>query len=363
MRKKILTIVNDEILKDPRALRFRRVLETQYDVFTICSSYFGGRKEESIIILYKNQKLGIISLFIYWIKVIKLVRGIKPDAILAHDYYMAFPGLLSSLIYKIPLIYDAYEFYAPQRGVKMTMRDYFFFLLEKRAIKKSILVFSANLERSRLMKHAYKLKKRPIPVLNIPDFKTSGKREGDYNPSFITVVYEGYIDFSRYVDSLVNAFEYLPENYNLLIIGGGHDEDRLKELISGKNYRNRIVYKGRVDTKDVIPCLQKCDIGFVGYPFTDLNNRFCSPNKIYEYPSAGIPFVSTKQSTIWHITRDYHICEYYDPVKEGPRGIAEAIIKIANNYTWYSERLSVFLKDNSWDIEAKRLLLAVNSLI
>lgn len=354
--KRILAIVNDEITKDPRALKFRKALQSRYDVITVCSSYTKHCDEGTDIIIKKQKCLGFIGLIIYWLKVLFKVKRLKPDIILAHNYYMAFPGLLASIFCKKPLVYDAYEFYAPQRGVRMSKRDYFFFYLEKVTIKRSNLVFSANEERSRLMKSAYKLDRKPIPILNIPNYNITSIRDRKICSEEITVVYEGFITYTRYVDLLVEAFEFLPPCYKLVFIGGGHDEERLKNLIDSKSYNSRIEFRGRIDSKDVIPSLAKCDVGFVGYPFKDLNNRFCSPNKIYEYPASGLPFVTTNQSPIWRITNTYHICEYYDPRIDGAVGIAKAIQKVVDKYSWYCENIPLFLDNNSWSNEEQRLL-------
>ena len=360
--KRIVSLLNDEISKDPRASKFRDTLKKRYEVYSICSSFQNECRSGADFIVKKCKRWGILALFLYWIRAVFIVKKIKPDYILAHDYFMALPGWIASKLFKKPLIYDAYEFYTPQRGVKMSKRDYFFFIIEKFVIKRSNLVFSANIERSRLMKSAYKLERLPVPVLNIPNYDHSIINKKIFNPHFITVVYEGYISYTRFVDLLVDSFEYLPGNYKLVFIGAGADDDKLKKLILSKDYNKRIEIKGRIDTKDIIPALSKCDIGFVGYPFTILNNRFCSPNKIYEYPTAGIPFVSTNQSTIWRITNNYHICEYYDPKKDGAAGIAKAIQKIAENYSDYVNNLIRFISDNKWDKEEIKILNSFDTL-
>ena len=206
--KRIVSLLNDEISKDPRASKFRDTLKKRYEVYSICSSFQNECRSGADFIVKKCKRWGILALFLYWIRAVFIVKKIKPDYILAHDYFMALPGWIASKLFKKPLIYDAYEFYTPQRGVKMSKRDYFFFIIEKFVIKRSNLVFSANIERSRLMKSAYKLERLPVPVLNIPNYDHSIINKKIFNPHFITVVYEGYISYTRFVDLLVDSFEY-----------------------------------------------------------------------------------------------------------------------------------------------------------
>jgi glycosyltransferase involved in cell wall biosynthesis len=361
---KIITVLFEDIDKDPRASKFRDVLSEHYDVTTLGTSFservLEGKKQT--ILLKKGRKY--INWFSFFFKSIVRIIKNKPDAILSHNYDTAFPCWLASKVLKVPLAYDAYEFYAPQRGVQLSKRDMFFFVMEKYVIKRADLVFSANIERSRLMKSGFKLKDLPVPILNIPSFNCISKNTLNNNVrKDVVVVYEGFISFTRFVDLLIDAFAYLPNHIRLVIIGDGPDVDKMKALIETKDYKSRIDYRGRINSNDVIPSLSKCDIGFVGYPFSDLNNRYCSPNKIYEYPAAGLPFISTMQSPIWQLTSKYNICAFYDPHIEGEQSIANAIMQIVNHYDAYTKNIRAFIKDNTWDKEAIKIREAFRDIV
>ena len=56
--------------------------------------------------------------------------------------------------------------------------------------------------------------------------------------------------------------------------------------------------------KEIIPLLSRCKLGFVGYPMEGLNNIYCSPNKIYEYPNV-------------ELNKDTTESKYLKRVKEG----------------------------------------------
>lgn len=354
--KSVLTVVFDRLSSDPRASKIREALKIEYEVYTI-SVDDGSPTEYSdhhkvIKISSKNK---ITRLFIFWLKVIGFIKETRPDIIFAHNYYVALPCWIGSKLFGIPLAYDAYEFYVPEKGVKFSIRNYFFFIQERFVIKRASHVFSANSERSRLMKAAFNLRNRPIPILNIPLYNKSIVRISHHTEE-ISIVYEGFITFTRFVDLLIESFEYLPQNYKLRIIGDGPDVNKMHRLISKKSYKARITYLGRIDGGKILPTLSQSTMGFVGYPSTNLNNRYCSPNKIYEYPAAGLPFVSTNQTSIRRVTDGYHICSFFDPQKDGARGIANAILEVANNYPYFTENIEQFNKDRSWQIEASKLL-------
>ena len=354
---KILTVVYDNIYSDPRASKFRETLIKKHDVYTLSIGDKEGASYNQIkeILLKGHNK--IFELFYFWYCVINYVGKIKPDVILSHNYFTALPCWIASKYFGIPLLYDAYEFYVPEKGKKFPKRNFFFFLNEKFVSRRAELVFAANPERARLMKSAFGLRKRPIAILNIPIYQNPGivKASIDIRNDEVKLVYEGFIVFSRFVDLLINSLEYLPENFKLIIIGDGPDVVKMKDLINSKSYKKRIDYMGRIDGRLIIPTLSDCHIGFVGYPFTNLNNKYCSPNKIYEYPAAGIPFVSSSQTSIWEITKKYHICNFYN-YKEGAKGVANAIMDVAVNYTNYVIGIESFNANNTWSSEANKII-------
>lgn len=362
MKGKILSVVFDDFMADPRAKKFYEALKSDYEYRVLSLNLIETDREGINNVAVKiNINNRFLRLFKFWWHIFKQIRLYKPDYVLAHNFYVGFPCYLFSKLAKFTFAYDAYEFYFPRKNKRFSKRDYFFYYQERIAIKNASIVFAANSERARLMKCAYKLNVTPVDILNIPIYQNSYKTKEssiDIENKKVNVVYEGFISFSRFIDSLVDSLEFLPKNFELTIIGDGADSERLKQLIEKKTYSSRVHYLGRIPNSDILMSISKCDIGFVGYPFSDLNNIYCSPNKIYEYPAAGVPFVSTKQHPIWLITNKYRICEFYDPFNNGAQSIAHSIMKIVENYSSYCSGIKDFNLNNSWKNEAKKILLA-----
>lgn len=362
--KKIISVVFDDFLADPRAQKFYEALKEDYDITVLSLNLIDAERENNITFNSKSKNR-FIRLFKFWFFVWRHIRQVKPDYILSHNFYTGFPCFVASCVHKIPLFYDAYEFYCPREKQPFSRRDWFFFLQERIVIKYAKLVFAANKERARLMKHAYKLNTVPVDVLNIPVYTESYDicSKTDFSKSDnVKIIYEGFISFTRFIDKLVDSFNYLPDNYELTIVGDGADSELLCKLIKSKPYCERIHYLGRIQNKEILPTISQCHIGFVGYPFSDLNNIYCSPNKIYEYPAAGIPFVSTKQHPIWTITQPYGICEFYNPFEDGAKNIASAILKIAGNYNSFTKGIERFNSVNNWINEGNKIKKAIASI-
>lgn len=362
--KKILSVVFDDFLADPRAKKFYEALKEDYSVKVVSLCLIDGVRENNITV--KSEcKNRFVRLFKFWFFVWKQIKKERPDFIIGHNFYVGLPCYLASRFFKIPYMYDAYEFYFPRKKQPFSKRDWFFFLQERVAIKNASIVFAANTERARLMKQAYSLKQRPVSILNIPVYEVSdavSEKQDFGEDDKVMIIYEGFISFTRFIDKLVDSLEYLPDRFGLTIVGDGADSNLLKEHIRGKSYSRRVHYMGRILNNEILPTISKCNIGFVGYPFTDLNNIYCSPNKIYEYPAAGIPFVSTKQHPIWDITEKYHICDFYDPYDNGAKEIANAIIRVSNNYSYYTRCIKSFNLENNWSKEIVKIKSALKDI-
>ncbi len=358
--KKVLTVVYDDILTDPRASKFKKSLSELYSVTTLSLALIDGERVPGDY-AYKSKGGRFVKLFMFWFCIIKVCMRVRPDIIVAHNYYVVFPCMLVSKIFKAKFVYDSYEFYVPQRGVKFPLRSYFFFYQEYLSIKKADLVFSANRERARLMKGVYRLRTLPIPILNTPISQSATDIKQKDTETFM-IVYEGVMALGRHLAFLMDILRFLPDNYSIKFIGNGPDFEKLKEMADKHPNKDRITFVGRLSTSEIMPQLAMCDLGFVGYSYEGLNNIYCSPNKIYEYPAAGIPFISTNHSPIYSITHDYHICEFFNPQKDSAEDIARNIIEMSQRMGYYKELIPKFNADHTWKAESEKVISAFEKL-
>lgn len=364
---KILTGTFINYYSDPRAYKIDEGLAKENEVVVLSpiTSKNYEKSKAKVVKFSCRFSSTVIELLCFWISFVRLVIKEKPNIVIGHNYYLVFACRLAKILYpKAKYIYDSYEFYVPTKKNKISRNLYFFYLIEKICINSFDLILSANEERSRLMKAKYSLHERPLAIRNIT---TSFNKDCDLNeilkkyPSIqkldgtIKLVYQGFIGAGRNIEAFIDIIKELPKNYSLLLIGGGPDLSKLKQKVLDMRIEERVVFVGNVPMKDVFPLLSLCNLGLISYPFTDLNNIYCSPNKIYEYPAAGLAMISSSQTTIINALSKFKITCFvnYNDIK----GTVKQILEFTESYEKDSirERTNLFLQENSWEKEFSKI--------
>lgn len=305
-------------------------------------------------------------------RILVAARQLRPTVVYAHDYFMAFPGWVAARLARARFVYDAHELIIPGPGERHEVRDAIWYRLERAVVARADLVIAANPERAYLMREHYRLPAQPITVRNIaaPADRRLADAEvlGLYpalrrtRPDELLVVYQGDISLARGLDAFLDAARLLPDNYRLLLVGGGPDLAALTASTREQGGTS-VSMIGRVPRDHLQDILRLCDIGLVSYPMQGLNNVYCAPNKIYEYAQAGLPVVTTPQPPLQEMLDRFGIGEVAGaPAPSG--GVraeqwAAAIRTVGANLARFARRLPSFVTAHDWEQEQDRLRTAV----
>jgi Glycosyl transferases group 1. len=373
LKTKVLMGVYNEIDFDGRVQRAAEALGESMDV-TLCSvdafsNYhnpaFSLRRFRPI----KSKVFRPLALMLFWAWFALIALRIRPRVIYAHDFYLAFPGWVASKLTSASFVYDAHELLVPDQGQVLSRRAQFFYCLEKWVVKRADLLIAANLERAEIMKEHYRLAKLPQVIRNIPPqphVPTSSpailsrfpELERRY-PERVRLVYQGDMTLERGLGVFLEVMEFLPEYYELLLVGGGPDLGRIKERFASQTSPSRVIVLGRVPRSELHDVLSTGDIGIITYPGTGLNNIYCAPNKVYEYAQAGLPMLATAHPPLRRMFEEYQIgriLDYMDPTQPSdPRTIAATIQSVGDNLSRYRREIPKFLMENTWENERFRL--------
>jgi glycosyltransferase involved in cell wall biosynthesis len=144
------------------------------------------------------------------------------------------------------------------------------------------------------------------------------------------ILYQGHIIKDRNLDSLCEALSNMPD-YVLVLMGSSRD-NYLEEL--------KIRYSNILNIEFLPPpthlkITSHAHIGIVTYDYTDLNQVYCAPNKIWEYSGYGVPMLANNiPGLIYTVGNagagcciDMNDCEK----------IKDAIVKINLHYEEYSK--------------------------
>lgn len=109
----------------------------------------------------------------------------------------------------------------------------------------------------------------------------------------LRLVYSGQLEKYRGVCTCVVAVALLKRQgiaVELRLLGGGHDQPRLRELARGLGVADQVLFHARIPYDQLPAYLAQCDIGLVPHLATDFIQT-TMPNKIFEYMAVGLPVV------------------------------------------------------------------------
>jgi glycosyltransferase involved in cell wall biosynthesis len=162
--------------------------------------------------------------------------------------------------------------------------------------------------------------------IDIKEFKTFDNRKLD-NPTLICL--EGYLDYSPFAINLINEVN-LKVSIDFKVYGGIKFKNEREKLSKSVNYR------GIVKHSDLPSIYQNCI-------YLSLDVNAACPNTVIEALACGAPVVALNTGSLAELVpQDAGIVVHYgsDPWKLGypdVDALAKAIIKIKENYLYYSK--------------------------
>ena len=168
-----------------------------------------------------------------------------------------------------------------------------------------------------------------------------------FSTNRITIVYAGNVRSDSKVEELIQSLEENCKLYNVLIVGDGECLPRIRELsLTLKNVK--LFLTGTLPFNMLGTVLKRCNIAYMYYPITNLNNKFCSPNKLYEYASIGLPTICNNNPTIHEVYDKWNIGVCND-------NILEAVNECVKNIDCKRQNCYNFNEAYTWEKEKKKL--------
>ena len=248
--------------------------------------------------LIGNKAFKIITA---WIGMIYYSHRMKIKCVHAHDITALPVAYLISRIKRVPLIYDSHELWTESHhkfNSRLVVKIVGFF--EKILAKKAAMIITVSDSIKNHLCNHFDVKNITV-IRNIPSYTHNGDYDifrENYNikPDAKILIYQGFIDFSRGVDLIIDAAItvcHANPNCFFFILGDGPDLIELKAKVKGIGLTDRIVFIGFVDQVDLLKYTKSADIGIHAIKNSCLNHEYCLPNKLFEYIHSGIVPVVT----------------------------------------------------------------------
>lgn len=147
---------------------------------------------------------------------------------------------------------------------------------------------------------------------------TLGKKEGD-----VYLITTSRLTKKNGIDDVISALQHTPRNVKFLIAGVGEDEMKLRALAEECGVRDRVVFLGLVDQRDLPALLRVSDI------FIRASRSEGFGNSFIEAMAAGLPIIATPVGGIPDFIDDRETGIFACP--DNPKSVAEAINELVEH--------------------------------
>lgn len=295
----------------------------------------------------------------------KILEEERPNIVHAHDL-SALP-LASKYARKngIKLIFDAHEIYDHLAQTDDDMAELNGLLLNKFAPSVDCFI-TINQSIANYYRTNYPKLPRAIVVKNAAKPAERVAYDGRLHEAAglprdrKIIIYQGGYAIKRGLIQLLMAGEYLNPEWSLVYMGWGSLEDELHRVADALILKNpaiaeKIRFVPKVKQDELPYWTAGATIGAIPYENTGLNHWFCNPNKLWEYPNAGVPIIASPFPEMSSIIDKYEL-GWYLPDPLNPKAIAEVINQLTEDQIrTASDNCSRFIKEDNWSIYAKRL--------
>ena len=310
--KKIFSVVSNELKNDNRVFNQAFSLSREgYDVTLLGiqrkTSLPAQERLNGVQIIRQrmdNKSIERIKYFraIYfipfvWAQIFRQAR-IRYDIIHCHDLNTLQFGVLMKFINlgKVKLIYDAHE-YETQRNGLHGLKWAYVKLKERLLIRICDRVITVGPTIADEYVRLYGIEK-PAVIFNCPILRSEEVikknlfREHFGIPASKKIfLYQGYLYPGRGIEIILEAFDQLNLADGVLIFMG--EGTLTEEIKKHKKYGKYVFIHPFVSGEVLLGYTSSADCGIAFIEDISLSDRYCLPNKLFEYIAAGLPVISS----------------------------------------------------------------------
>lgn len=361
-KRKIITSVINNFDSDQRVQKVcGSLLKFGFDVEVVATNLRGEPKSEFPYPVHKlnlNSQSGMKMYLDFNRKLFFRLNSIakKGDVLLANDLDALLANYWVAKKKNLELVFDSHEIFSEvptlhNRPVKKKIWK----TLEKSIVPKIKHFYTISNGYADWFENEYK--NRPEVVMNVPlvqpNPETELKIKLPEKQNDKIILYQGAINFSRGIDKMIQAMQFL-KNTQLWVIGNGPKKLEFETLMKELQLENKVKFLGNVSPNQLKLITPKADLGLSLEEDYGISYRYALPNKIFDYTHAGIPILGTYLPEIKNTIETYGLGKTIE--NHSPEHIAAMIILMLDEgKSPYSENQKNAAKVFNWANEEKKL--------
>jgi glycosyltransferase involved in cell wall biosynthesis len=375
LKKKFCHIIHTTISPCENERRiFNEVISAEKSGYRvkILALHIPGIPEKDVI-----SHSGIFRLFIkYWkgspLKFIefncKLFFQLKREKfkiLHAHDLWVLPATVMAAFFAKKPVIYDVHEYV---RGLEIfnqkKISGFIWKLAERIYIRFVRVIIVINDYHGRLLSQVYPNIPQPHFLMNFPSLEMDKHyHQRDFNQRDKKAVYQGILKEGRNLGRVIKSMSSMQAGF-LEIVGYGDLENELKTLVIELNLHEKIKFAGKINWDKLIEKTSMARAGLVLFEPDGLNYTYASPNKFFEYVSAGTPVIASNIPSFKDLIKKFEVGILVDHTSIS--AIAKSIENLLTNRNTWAKFHSECLKARrewNWERQEVELLRIYKDLV
>lgn len=294
------------------------------------------------------------------------------DAIHCHDLIPLMAGIeLKRRCPRLRLVWDAHEFYEDTAtGLEPDRR------LAQKVISDAAGMIDVFITISDSFRDLYASRYPQLPpalvVMNAT--RAAGKihydgrlhRKTGLDPSRRILLFQGALHPFRGIGAILRAASDLPEPWSVVVMGEGPLGEQVRAearrlAATAAAGRAPLVWIPPSPHSELPDWSAGASLGIIPYEDKGLNHLYCTPNKLWEFPNAGVPVLASDLEEMGRIIRQHGI-GFLLPRRFGPANILAALARIGPDELEVAiASCQNFVKSMSWARFEPELLKAYPS--
>lgn len=180
------------------------------------------------------------------------------------------------------------------------------------------------------------------------------------------LLFQGGLTVNRGLPALVDSARHYPPDWKLAVLGYGDlgpELTAMAERINTDLGTSRIAMLPPVPSAELAAWTVGADVGIIPYENVAGNHWFCSPNKLWEFPAAGIPFLAPRLHFIERLVEEYGTGFLFD-VDFDASTLAEAVAGLGDEDLAHARAaMPRFLDEMSWERFTPRIHALYESVL
>lgn len=292
-------------------------------------------------------------------QVFEAVRAsMTPDAVHIHDHVSLTAASLYKERFNVPIVWDAHEIYEELAGLEDVRRT-----VNPRIIRENAQYVDAFITLNESIAQVYAERYPELPpatlIPNATRFSNTPVYDGrlhdaaGLNRDQKVLLFQGGFAEHRGIGALLDVAAFLDGSWSLVFMGWGKLEGSIRE--HAKAIDDRPAGKQRISVIPGAPHAELAlwtagaSLGAIPYEDTGLNHRYCTPNKLWEFPAAGVPILATNLPEMAKRIEPTEMGFTVSPELDAP-AIAEQINELGDvDLQRYKEGAEAFIRDDNWE--------------